>query len=233
MTAFSVAILMSRTVNLRNYHDENLHRSLVLRDLLLDGDKTLKVLAILEYGCLWRHLEAKNSTWLITELANQRSRKALFTCVVYMYTPRPSWKGFSESATNKKPNGIMNLKLFLYELFQWYSHANKIQIHKKGFALSLVLKVRVFVTQKWPIAGKEEKFGQQRTKNTAAKRLRILRVKHFPFKVPGNVSRARLHSLSRLRFVVLLHVARVFDHFVVLKLLLWITRQRSLKYLVH
>ena len=37
----------------------------------------------------------------------------------------------------------------------------------------------------------------------------------------------------RLRFVVLLHLARVFDHFVVLKLLLWITRQRSLEYLVH
>ena len=35
----------------------------------------------------------------------------------------------------------------------------------------------------------------------------------------------------RLRFVVLLHLARVFDHFVVLKLLLWITRQRSLEYL--
>ena len=173
---------------------------------------------------LWRHLKAKNSTWLITEQANQRARKALFTCVVCMHTPRPRLKCFSELATSKKTIGIMNLKLFLYELFQWYSHANKIQIHKKGFALSLVLKVRVFVTQKWPIAGKEEKFGQQRTKNTAAKRLRILRVKHFPFKVPGNVSRARLHSLSRLRFVVLLHVARVFDHFVVLKLLLWITR---------
>ena len=165
MTAFSVAILMSRRVNLRNYHVENLHRSLVLRDLLLDGDETLKV--------LWRHLKAKNSTWLITELANQRARKALFSCVVYMYTPRPRWKGFSESATSKKPIGIMNLKLFLYELFQWYSPANKIQLHKKAFAFSLVLKVRVFVTQKWPIAGKQEKVEQQRTKNTTAKRLRM------------------------------------------------------------
>ena len=159
MTAFSVAILMSRRVNLRNYHFENLHRSLVLRDLLLDGDKTLIVLVILEYGFLWRHLKAKYSTWLITELANQRAQKALSTCVVYMYTPRPRWKGFSESATSKKPIGIMNLKLFLYELFQWYSHANKIQLQKKAFAFSLVLKVRVFVTQKWPIAGKQEKVG--------------------------------------------------------------------------
>ena len=32
---------------------ENLHRSLFLRDLLLDGDKTLTVLAILECGFLF------------------------------------------------------------------------------------------------------------------------------------------------------------------------------------
>ena len=159
------------------------------------------------------------------------------SCVVYMHTPRPRLKCFSKLATSKKTIGIMNLKLFLYELFQWYSHANIIQIHKKGFALSRVLKVRVFVTQKWPIAGKEEKFGQQRTQNTAAKRLSMLRVEHFPWSLrsnfPGRVSRARLSSLCSQRFAVLLHVARVFDHFVVLKLLLWITRQRSLEYLVH
>ena len=154
-----------------------------------------------------------------------------------MHTPRPRLKCLSELATSKKTFGIMNLKLFLYELFQWYSHANKIQIHKKGFALSLVLKVRVFVTQKWPIAGKEQKVWQQHTKNTAAKRLRMLRVEHFPSSLrshlPGKVSHARLSFLCSLRFVVLLHVARVFDHFVVLKLLLWITRQKSLEYLVH
>ena len=34
-------------------HVENLHRSLFLRDLLLDGDKTLTVLAILECGFLF------------------------------------------------------------------------------------------------------------------------------------------------------------------------------------
>ena len=51
---------MSRAVNLRNlhfqngkrYHVENLHGSLFLRDILLDGDKTLKEFAILEYGFL-------------------------------------------------------------------------------------------------------------------------------------------------------------------------------------
>ena len=135
--------------------------------------------------------KVSKSTWLIAELANQRARKALFTCVVYMHTPRPRLKCFSKLATSKKTIGIMNLKLFLYELFQWYSHANKIQIHKKGFALSLVLKVRVFVTQKWPIAGKEEKFGQQCTKSTAAKRLCMLRVKHFPSCLSLNVFKLR------------------------------------------
>ena len=30
------------------------------------------------------------------------------------------------------------------------SHANKADFHKKGFALSLVLKVRVFGIGKWP-----------------------------------------------------------------------------------
>ena len=122
--------------------------------------------------------KVSKSTWLITELANQRARRALFTCVVYMHTPRPRLKCFSKLATSKKTIGIKNLKLFLYELFQLYSHANKIRIHKKGFALSLVLKVRVFVTQK-------------RTKNTAAKRLRILRVEHFPSCLSLNVFNLR------------------------------------------
>ena len=32
-----------------------------------------------------------------------------------------------------------------------YSRANKTRFHKKGFALNLVLKVRVFGTRKWAI----------------------------------------------------------------------------------
>ena len=32
-----------------------------------------------------------------------------------------------------------------------YSHSNKTHFHKKGFALTLVLKVRIFETRKWPI----------------------------------------------------------------------------------
>ena len=33
----------------------------------------------------------------------------------------------------------------------FYSHANKTHLHKKGCAPSLILKVRVFGTRKWPI----------------------------------------------------------------------------------
>ena len=36
------------------------------------------------------------------------------------------------------------------EIF-FYSHANKTHCHKKGCAPSLILKVRVFGTRKWPI----------------------------------------------------------------------------------
>ena len=34
----------------------------------------------------------------------------------------------------------------------FYSHANETRFQKEGFALSLVLKVRVFGTQKWPVS---------------------------------------------------------------------------------
>ena len=33
----------------------------------------------------------------------------------------------------------------------FHSHANKFHFHKKGCALGLILKVRVFGTRKWPI----------------------------------------------------------------------------------
>ena len=33
----------------------------------------------------------------------------------------------------------------------FYYHANKTHFHKKGFALGLILRVRVFGTRKWPI----------------------------------------------------------------------------------
>jgi len=38
-----------------------------------------------------------------------------------------------------------------------YSYANKTHFHKKGFALSLVLKMRAFETRKWPVFGAQTK----------------------------------------------------------------------------
>ena len=35
----------------------------------------------------------------------------------------------------------------------FHSHANKTHFHKKGCALGLILKVRLFGTRKWPIIG--------------------------------------------------------------------------------
>ena len=37
--------------------------------------------------------------------------------------------------------------------------ANKTHFHNKGFALSLVLRVRFFGTRKWPIDYKQYKYG--------------------------------------------------------------------------
>ena len=55
ISGFSIAADLSYSTtyfqNGKCYHIENLHRNLFLRDLLLhvDGNKTLKVLAILEF----------------------------------------------------------------------------------------------------------------------------------------------------------------------------------------
>ena len=38
----------------------------------------------------------------------------------------------------------------------FHSHANKTHFHKKGCALDLILKVKVFGTQKWPIEQTEK-----------------------------------------------------------------------------
>ena len=37
----------------------------------------------------------------------------------------------------------------------FHSHANKTHFHKKVCALSLILKVRVFESQKWPFQSKK------------------------------------------------------------------------------
>ena len=40
-----------------------------------------------------------------------------------------------------------------FDMDYLHSHANKIHFHKKGCALGLVLKVRVFGTRKLPVNG--------------------------------------------------------------------------------
>ena len=51
----------------------------------------------------------------------------------------------------------LSAKLLVWKIFHIRPHANKTHLHQRDFALSLVLKVRVFVA-----VGKEEKIGQQR-----------------------------------------------------------------------
>ena len=81
--------------------------------------------------------KVSKSTWLITELANQRARKALFTCVVYMHTPRPRLKCFSKLATSKKTIGIMNLKLFYMNFFSDILMQIKFKYTRKVLHLAL------------------------------------------------------------------------------------------------
>ena len=48
----------------------------------------------------------------------------------------------------------------------FHSHANKTHFHKKGCALGLVLKVRVFRTRKWPV--KKSSFSQNSMPSTSS-----------------------------------------------------------------
>ena len=60
--------------------------------------------------------------------------------------PFPSWsKPLFQSETKC---AAIDMKMV------FYSNANKTHFHMKGFALSLVLKVRVFETRKWSIDGR-------------------------------------------------------------------------------
>ena len=169
-------------------------------------------------------------------LANQRAsqsaraKSTVHLCGIHVYSAS-SLEGFQWISYQQKAHWHYELETFFIWTFEWYSHANKIQLHKKTFAFSLVLKVRVFVTQKWPNAGKTAAHKEHHCKTST----------HFPgwaFPVKFKVTLSRQSLPSSASFSVL-HAfccsasSRVFDHFVVLKLLLWITRQRSLKYLVH
>ena len=46
----------------------------------------------------------------------------------------------------------------------FYYHANKTHVHKKGFALRLVLRVRVFGTPKWPIVNVKSRENHDRSR---------------------------------------------------------------------
>ena len=45
----------------------------------------------------------------------------------------------------------MSAKILKLKYIHFYSHADKTHTHKIVFALTLVLKERVFVSRKWPI----------------------------------------------------------------------------------
>ena len=57
------------------------------------------------------------------------------------------WQGFFKLAISENEG---RCSAFDMEII-FHSHANKTHFHKKGCAPSLILKVRVFGTRKWPI----------------------------------------------------------------------------------
>ena len=57
----------------------------------------------------------------------------------------------------------------------FHSHANKTHFHKKGCALSLILKVRVFGTRKWPILMQQPaKYARALGRERASNRARLI-----------------------------------------------------------
>ena len=62
---------------------------------------------------------------------------------------RKSGRRFSSLPKCNRPF-LGKCKTFLVQM-NFYYHANKTHFHKKGFALGVVLRVRVFGTRKWPI----------------------------------------------------------------------------------
>ena len=69
----------------------------------------------------------------------------------------------------------------------FHSHANKTHFHKKGCAPSLILKVRVFGTRKWPIPIYEAILPKKTTKHELPYRREF-------FEVLYNFSSVWIHS---------------------------------------
>ena len=83
------------------------------------------------------------------------------TIAVSQNRPFPSSPGplFQNRGSGELGNGLFwpTAMVFQFNLISnmeiiFDSHANKTHFHKKGCAPSLILKVRVFGTRKWPIA---------------------------------------------------------------------------------
>ena len=62
-----------------------------------------------------------------------------------------SWDGNRPFTSCSKPLFQSEAKCESIDMEMIYSYANKTNFHKKGFARSLVLEVRVFGTRKWPV----------------------------------------------------------------------------------
>ena len=69
--------------------------------------------------------------------------------VWYLHFSTQSNRPFPSSPAPLYQNEV-NCSAFDMEII-FHSHANKTHFHKKGCALRLILKVRVFGTRKWPI----------------------------------------------------------------------------------
>ena len=78
----------------------------------------------------------------------------------------------------------------------FHSHVNKTHFHKKGYASSLILKVRVFGTRKWPI-GTIEKINL-RAATQPFKNSDEMRVLPLPFKLLDLVSEDHVKWRPRL-----------------------------------
>ena len=62
-----------------------------------------------------------------------------------MFTNRPFPSSPEPLYQNEVKCSAFDMKMI------FHSHANKTHFHKKGCALGLILKVRVFGTRKWPV----------------------------------------------------------------------------------
>ena len=119
----------------------------------------------------WYLCQISRTNHAIIIYTTTRKRFVIFTCrcfklnwntiAVSQNRPFPSSPGplFWNRGPGELGNGLfwLTAMVFQFNLISnmeiiFDSHTNKIHFHKKGCAPSLILKVRVFGTRKWPIA---------------------------------------------------------------------------------